>query len=226
MTEHQHAHTHHPDHHRDLPDDAVTFWEEKYAGGAGIWSGEPNGALVDEAAGLAPGHALDLGCGEGGDALWLAARGWTVTGLDLSPTALARAGAAAHEAGLADRVRLEIADLASPGSWPGDGPYDLVTACFLQTPLEFPRTEVLRRAAGLVASGGHLLVVAHAAPPPWSDVPPERFDEFHPAERELADLALDESWEVLVAEDRERAATGPDGRPGSLLDSVVRARRR
>src|SRR5687768_8912240 len=97
MTEHQHAH---PAHDHDTPDDPLAFWEEKYAGATGIWSGQPNGALVDEAADLAPGHALDLGCGEGGDALWLAERGWTVTGLDLSPTALARAGAAARAAGL------------------------------------------------------------------------------------------------------------------------------
>ena len=208
------------------PDDHVAFWEEKYAGTTGIWSGEPNRVLVDEATGLAPGHALDLGCGEGGDALWLAAQGWTMTGLDLSPTALARAGAAARTAALEHRLRLEVADLASPADWPGDGPYELVTACFLQTPLEFPRTDVLRRGAGLVAPGGHLLVVAHAAPPPWADVPPERLHEFHPAEHELGDLALDDSWDVLVAEDRERVAQGPDGHPGSLLDSVVLARRR
>ena len=224
MTEHQRAHP--PAHAHDLPDDAAAFWEEKYAGTTGIWSGEPNRALVDEATDLAPGHALDLGCGEGGDALWLAARGWTVTGLDLSPTALARAEAAGRAAGLAVRLRCEVADLADPATWPGDGPYDLVSACFLQTPLEFPRTDVLRRAAGLVAPGGHLVVVAHAAPPPWSDVPPERFDEFHPAERELADLALDDTWEVLVAEDREREVSRPDGQSGLLLDSVVRARRR
>lgn len=226
MTEHQHTHPQPRAHDHDLPDDAVAFWEEKYAGSTGVWSGEPNRALVDEASDLSPGHALDLGCGEGGDALWLAARGWTVTGLDLSPTALARAEAATRATGLADRVRWEVADLADPATWPGDGPYDLVTACFLQTPLEFPRTDVLRRAAGLVTPGGHLLVVAHAAPPPWADLPPERVDEFHPAERELADLALDATWEVLVAEDRAREATGPDGQPGSLLDSVVRARRR
>lgn len=206
--------------------DPTAFWEEKYAGASGIWSGRPNQALVEEVSGLSPGRALDLGCGEGGDALWLAGRGWTVTGLDLSPTALRRADAAARAAVLSARVRWGVADLADTTSWPDEAPYDLVVACFLQTPLEFPRAEVLRSAAGRVARGGQLLVVAHAAPPPWSDVPPDRHDEFPGAERELAALALDDAWDVLVAEEREREATGPDGQPGMLLDSVIRARRR
>ncbi|QBR92441.1 class I SAM-dependent methyltransferase [Nocardioides euryhalodurans] len=216
---HEHTHT-------TVHDDPTTFWEERYAGRTGIWSGDPNRALVDEAADLPPGRALDLGCGEGGDAVWLAGRGWTVTGVDLSPTALARAAAAARDAGVADRLRCEVADLADASTWPDEAPYDLVTACFLQTPLEFPRVEVLRRAAERTAPGGRLVVVAHAAPPPWSDVPPERHDEFHPAERELADLALGEEWVVEVAEDREREVTRPDGEAGVLLDSVVVARRR
>ena len=220
MTHHHHAHDHAP-----TPQDPTTFWEEKYAGTTGIWSGEPNRALVDEASGLEPGRALDLGCGEGGDALWLAGRGWTVTGLDLSPTALGRADAAARAAGLADRVSWRLTDLADADGWPDEPAYALVIACFLQTPLEFPRAEVLRRAAGRVAPGGRLLVVAHAAAPPWSDVPPDHHAEFPTVEEELADLALEDAWEVEVAEVRERDATGPDGRRGHLLDTVVRARR-
>ncbi|WP_432476493.1 class I SAM-dependent methyltransferase [Nocardioides sp. GXQ0305] len=220
MTEHRHAHDH------SASGDPTDFWEEKYAGASGIWSGEPNRALVDEATDLAPGHALDLGCGEGGDALWLAARGWTVTGLDLSPTALGRADAAARAARLDDRTHWLVADLADLATWPDDAPYDLVIGCFLQSPLEFPRAAVLRRAATLVAPGGRLLVVAHAAPPPWSDVPADRHDEFPTVERELADLALDDGWQIEVAEVRERDATGPDGQRGHLLDTVVRARRR
>lgn len=100
-----------------------------------------------------------------------------------------------------------------------------MTACFLQTPLEFPRAQVLRHAAGLVGAGGHLLVVAHAAPPPWADVPPEHHHEFPTVERELADLALDDAWRIEVAEERARDATGPDGRHGHLRDTVVRAHR-
>lgn len=220
-------HHHYVAHVQPSPDeDPTTFWEEKYAGTAGIWSGEPNRALVDQVSGLAPGRALDLGCGEGGDALWLAGRGWTVTGLDLSSTALGRADAAARAAGLADRVSWLLADLADPADWPDEPAYDLVTACFLQTPLEFPRAEVLRRAADRVAPGGRLLVVAHAAPPPWSDVPAGRHGEFPTVDEELADLALDDGWEVEVAAVHERDATGPDGEHGHLSDTVVRVRRR
>jgi SAM-dependent methyltransferase len=219
MAPHAHAHP-------EPGTDPTTFWEERYAGDTGIWSGRPNRALVDEVADLPPGRALDLGCGEGADAVWLAGRGWSVTGLDLSPTALRRAEAAAATAGLADRCRWQVADLADPHTWPDEPAYDLVTACFLQSPLDFPRAEVLRRAADRVAPGGRLLVVAHAAPPPWADIPPERHDEFQPASRDVADLALDGRWEVETAEDREREATGPDGDPGVLLDSVVLVRRR
>lgn len=218
--------------HTDPPADPVEFWESRYAetrASGQIWSGRPNQALVDEVSDLAPGRALDLGCGEGGDSLWLAQRGWSVTGLDLSPTAVARAEAAAAAAGVADRVRGVVADLAGDAAWledEGAQQFELVSACFLQSPLDFPRTEVLRRAAGLVAPGGRVLVVAHAAPPPWADVPPERHAEFQRVAREVADLDLDEHWEIETAEDREREATGPDGQQGALLDSVLRARRR
>jgi len=204
--------------------DPTSFWEARYAGATGIWSGRPNRALVDEATGLQPGRALDLGCGEGADVVWLATRGWTVTAVDLSATALARGEAAARGAGVADRVRWVVADLADADGLPDDPAYDLVTACFLQTPLEFPRVEVLRRAADRVAPGGRLLVVAHAAPPPWSDVRADHHDEFPTVEQELADLALDDAWDVEVAEVRGRDATGPEGQSGHLLDTVVVAR--
>lgn len=220
----RHEHQH-PGHGPDPSQDALDFWEQKYAGAGDLWSGRPNHALVEEASPLAPGRALDLGCGEGADARWLAARGWTVTGVDLSATAVARADRAARAEGLADRVRWVVTDLVDPAGWTVGEPYQLVTACFLQTPLDFPRAEVLRRAAGLVAPGGRLLVVSHAAPPAWSEVPPGRRHEFPDPEHELADLALDGPWEVEVAELRERAVTGPDGAPSLLLDSVVRARR-
>jgi SAM-dependent methyltransferase len=219
-----HHHTH-PDH-PDTDADPTTFWEEKY-GGSDIWSGRPNHMLVDLAGDLAPGGALDLGCGEGGDALWLAERGWTVTGLDISPTALGRAEQAALRAGVHERTHWVAADLAEPDSLTAVGPVDLVNACFLQTPLDFPRAEVLRRAAGLVAPGGHVLVVAHAAAPPWADIPAELMNGFPTPDGELADLDLaPEEWEVLVADVRERPATGPDGEHAVLLDSVVLARRR
>lgn len=76
-------------------------WNERYAThGDGLWSGRANGVLVAELAGSPPGRALDVGCGEGADAIWLAAAGWQVTGVDVSDVALERAAAAAGDAGV------------------------------------------------------------------------------------------------------------------------------
>lgn len=209
---------------------AADFWEARYADADRIWSGRVNGVLAEIASPLAPGSALDLGCGEGGDALWLAQQGWAVTGVDLSPTAIERARAAAAAAGIRpDLLRFEAADLAA---WSSSEGYDLVTASFLQSPVALPREEILRRATGFVAPGGRLLVVAHAAPPSWAG--PEmthagmaHAQMFPAPERDLAALELDPAaWETLVCETRERAVSAPDGSPGVLTDSIVLVRRR
>ncbi|MCB0912288.1 MAG: class I SAM-dependent methyltransferase, partial [Propionibacteriaceae bacterium] len=145
---------------------AAEFWEERYAGKPKVWSGRVNPGLVEFASGLPAGRALDLGCGEGGDAVWLARQGWQVTAVDISATAVARGHAAAEAAGVPDdRIRWLAQDLAH---WQPEGSYDLVSAFFLQSPMELPRGEVLSRAAAAVAPGGHVLVVSHAAPPPWA----------------------------------------------------------
>ena len=84
----------------------VDFWEERYAASERIWSGRVNVVLADIAGALDSGRALDLGCGEGADVIWLAGQGWEATGIDISPTAIARASAAAAAAGLApDRAQ-------------------------------------------------------------------------------------------------------------------------
>ena len=210
--------------------DAVGFWEDRYRGAAPIWSGAANRTLVDVLdgldglGGLEPGRALDLGCGEGGDALWLAARGWTVTGVDLSPTAVARASAAADAAGIpAERVRFVAADLET---WSSDGRYDLVTASFLQSPIAFPREEILRRASRMVAPGGRILVIAHAGAPHWVPADSSAHPDFPTPAGDLAALHLDPTgWEVVAAETRSRTATAPDGSTGPIDDSVVFARR-
>lgn len=94
-------HKHHQHHGHGPREFDEAFWNARYSEKERIWSGRPNPQLVAEAAGLAPGTALDVGCGEGADALWLAARGWQVTGVDISTVALARA--AEHEQELAAR---------------------------------------------------------------------------------------------------------------------------
>ncbi len=203
---------------------AAAFWEARYAHADRVWSGRVNGVLADVAGRLEPGRALDLGCGEGGDAVWLAARGWRVTGVDLSPTALERGRRAAAAAGIGeDALRLEAADLAT---WRTSERFDLVSASFLQSPAPLPREDILRRASGFVAPGGHLLVVAHAAAPSWAEAALAHAHPFPTPEGDLAALALEAAgWETVVCETREREATAPDGTPGTLLDSVVLVRR-
>ncbi|GAB4003339.1 hypothetical protein GCM10029992_44610 [Glycomyces albus] len=88
------------------------FWDERYRGRDRLFSGEANVVLVAEAAGLRPGRALDVGCGEGADAVWLAARGWRVRAVDIAPTALERARLAAEAAGVGDRVAWVRADVS------------------------------------------------------------------------------------------------------------------
>ena len=208
------------------------FWDDRYASaGERMWSGKANPSLVRVVEELAPGRALDLGCGEGGDVLWLAQQGWDATGIDISSVAVERATAAAAELGLpADRARFVATDLST---WSGGGEtYDLVTASFFQSPVELPRFEVLRRAAGLVANGGHLLVIAHADFPPWAS-PEDRAahtgegsHRFFTPEEEVTELALPSAeWDVVIAEPRDRPATAPDGTPSHLTDSVVLLRR-
>lgn len=214
--------THDHDPHEAAPDDPVLFWENRYAESGQVWSGRVNRSLMDVAADLPVGRALDLGCGEGGDSIWLAERGWTVTGVDISETAVQRAGRFAHERGLdTDRIRFTAADL---GSWTTAQRFDLVSACFLQSPVSLPRADILRTVLGLVDPGGTVVIVSHAAPPPWSRL--QHGDHvFLTPEQELAALALPDVWTAVTAEVRSRDATGPDGEHAVLDDTVVVVRR-
>ncbi|ALJ19771.1 SAM-dependent methyltransferase [Microbacterium sp. No. 7] len=209
--------------HRVAPAD---YWEERYAGSDRVWSGRVNRVLADVASSLTPGRALDLGCGEGADVIWLAQQGWQATGIDISPTAVRRATAAAEAAGVADRARFLAVDLAALP----EGEDDLVTASFLHSPVELPREEILRRAAARVAPGGHLLITSHAAPPPWSAAAHADADghahRFPTTEEEVAQLGLDPAhWRIVTAETRTREAVGLDGQTAALDDTVVLARR-
>jgi SAM-dependent methyltransferase len=208
---------------------AREWWEQRYAERDGIWSGRVNAVLADVAAELppAPGgrtrRALDLGCGEGGDVVWLAEQGWDALGIDLSVTAIERGSRASVSAGVEDQTAFVAADLAT---WATAARFDLVTASFLQSwPVEIPRAEILRRAAGFVAVGGHLLVTAHAAPP-HDDLPVElREYRFPTPDEDLTALQLDDTWDAIAAELRQRTASTPDGDPHQVVDSVVLVRR-
>lgn len=201
------------------------YWEHRYRDAEGMWSGRVNVVVADIAADLPPGSALDLGCGEGADVLWLAERGWTATGIDISPTAIARAEDAARAAGISeDRARFLAADLADLAE--GER-YDLVTASFLQSPVELPRDEILRAATARVAPGGHLLLTSHAAAPPWATAHRGHEHRFPTPEGEIAALDLGaDAWDTVIAEMRTRAVIGPDGDAAALDDTVVLLRRR
>jgi len=206
-------------------------WEARYRESDRIWSGNPNHQLVEVVAELSPGTALDLGCGEGADAIWLARQGWRVTALDVSATALARAAREAERAGVPEgSIRWQEQDLTT---WRPGETFDLVSAFFLHSPIELPRAEILRRAAAAVAEGGHLLVVGHASEPPWAAARHSHEGdgeahqrEFPTAREQLAELELPaDEWEVRIAETRPREAIAPDGERVDLDDVVVLVRR-
>jgi SAM-dependent methyltransferase len=173
---------------------------------------------------MAPGRALDIGCGEGADALWLAERGWHVTAVDISRTALDRAAADAVERNVANRIDFQRHDLAE--SFP-DGVFDLVSAQFLHSTVPMDRTAVLRRAADAVAPGGTLLVVDHGAAPPWASKLDHHRHEFPSAEEVASSLNLDETqWDRIMVEAVDRDAVGPEGQHAVLTDNVIVVRRR
>lgn len=205
----------------------VDFWEDRYAGSDRVWSGRVNAALAAIAPTLVPGRALDLGCGEGADVIWLGQNHWRATGIDISPTAIERARLAAKEAGLdEERATFLAADLGSVNQAERAERYDLVTASFLHSPVQLSRTEILRSGADRVEPGGSLLITSHAAAPPWADASAHEHRFLSP-EEELAALDLDPGqWQVVVAEVRPRAATGPDGTTATLDDTVVLLRRK
>jgi 2-polyprenyl-3-methyl-5-hydroxy-6-metoxy-1,4-benzoquinol methylase len=182
-------------------------------------SGKTNGVILAEIAGLAPGRALDVGCGSGADAIWLAQRGWQVTAVDISTAALDRAAIAAHDAGVA--VNWICADISTIPL--AVGAYDLVS---IQYPAlrHGPDDALIRSLLDAVAPGGTILVVGHG---------PEsheyaRTQGLDPTQYiEPADVAarLDESWRIEVNETRPRVTTPGPGSPFTH-DIVLRASRR
>lgn len=201
----------------------AAFWDDRYGQSEQVWSGNPNQRLVEEVAGLPPGAALDLGCGEGADAVWLAEQGWRVVATDVSATALQRAAKAAAARGVEDRIDWQRHDLGS--SFP-QGEFDLVVAAYLLSPVALSRAAILRSAASAVRPGGCLVILGHRTAPPWADHH-GRTVHFATFEEELASLDLPPlEWAVEVADEYERAVTAPDGTPGTRVDTVLRLRRR
>lgn len=207
-------------HHSDLAhverDDAE--WDKRYAGAEQVWSGEPNTALVAEVSDLEPGTALDVGCGEGADAIWLAGRGWRVTAIDVSRIALQRAAAAAEQFHIdVEWIHTGLLDAPLPTAG-----YDLVSAHYPAL-LHTPDRDAERRLLAAVAPRGHLLVVHHAD----VDIEEAKAHGFDPAEyvspSEVAQL-LHESWQVMFDARRPRHVQAGAG-AGHSHDVVLHARR-
>jgi thioredoxin reductase len=201
-------------------------WDHRY-GGERIWSGNPNGTLVAEVEGLAPGRALDVGAGEGGDAVWLAEQGWDVTANDISQRGLD------HIAAEADRRQLEIRCLRADANSldPFEhAAFDLVSAQYASLP-RTPDGRGVRNLLGAVAPGGTLLVVGHDLTPLRTPIDPATHarafdpDAYVRSDDVAAALADDPQWEIELHETRPRPPGAASG--GHHVDDVVlRARRR
>ena len=199
----------HPEHKAPV---TAQEWDARYDT-EHIWSGNPNGALVAEASSLTPGSALDVGCGEGADAVWLAQRGWSVTGVDVSTVAVERARTAADAAGV--EVRWLVQGFL-------DAPFidfDLVSAQYPSIP-KVGDHEVELHFAQAVKPGGLLMFVHHVM-----DDGPHGFD---PADYvmpgDIAQYFAHAGWDFLVDEVRERRVSGGAGAHHSQ-DRVIVMRR-
>ncbi|WP_018350087.1 FAD-dependent oxidoreductase [Longispora albida] len=215
--------------------------EDWYRSRPALWSGRPNAQLVTEASRLTPGRVLDAGCGEGGDAIWLAGHGWQVTAVDLASTALDRGAAHAAEAGaeVAGRITWTQTDLRSEP--PASGTYDLVSAQYLHLPAA-ERQALFSRLAEAVAPGGTLLLVGHDPSDPAhggghgaGHGPQHDNGNTHGTRPHLIPLFTVEEvsgeldpavWDIHTAEIRERSTADRAGREATARDVVLVARRR
>lgn len=199
------------------------YWDGRYRSADRVWSGHPNAHLVGEASAIAPGTALDVGCGEGADAIWLAERGWQVTAVDVSTVALDRAAANAAGAGdeVSGRITWQHLDLTRQAP---TGPFDLVSVQFLHLP-PAQRDAVLDRLAAIVSAGGSLLVVGHHPSDLQTTVRRPRVPELFFTGADLAARLPPDDWQVVTDAAPERTVADPDGRPVAVRDTVFRARR-
>jgi SAM-dependent methyltransferase len=195
------------------------FWDARYGGADRLFSGTPNVQLVERVAGLAPGTALDVGCGEGADAIWLATRGWTVTGADVSAVALSRAAAAATAAGVA--VAWER---TGPGWAPPPAAYDLVTTHYLHLPAGL-REPLHRHLAAAVRPGGTVLVVGHHHSHVDHDPERQHLRAAMFTTDEVTAALAPADWDIVFAGEQDRPHPGPDG-PVTTRDVIVQAIRR
>ncbi len=192
-------------------------WNERYSTRGMVWGTEPNQFVAAFAVGLSPCRVLDLGCGQGRNAVWLAQQGHTVTGIDQSKVGIGQARRLAARQGV--RVDFVLADLEADWT-PLPEAFDLVVLSYLQLPPETRRT-VHAKAAAALAPGGKVFLIAHHSDnlehgvggPPYPEV---LFDE--------ADLAEDfAAFDVMANEKRYRAVEGEGGAVREAIDILLEA---
>lgn len=190
-------------------------WNERYGTDELVWRAEPNQFLVEEVERLTPGRALDLACGEGRNAVWLASQGWKVVGMDFSSAGLAKGRRMADERGV--EVTWVEADAVS---WiPPRSGFDLVVLMYLQLPYD-QRRAALGHAAAALAPRGVLLVVGHDATNPTEGFGgPQDPAVLCSAEDIVGDL---DGLRIERAERVERQVDTPSG-AAVALDALVRA---
>jgi SAM-dependent methyltransferase len=193
-------------------------WNERYATKELVWGVEPNRFVAAEVAGLTPGRALDLACGEGRNAIWLASKGWRVTAADFASAAIEKGRR------LAEREHVEVDwRVEDVTRWaPEAGAYDLVVIAYLQLPAP-QRDTVWRNAAAAIAPGGTFLLVGHDS---------RNLTEGHGGPQDASVLytaadvlrALD-GLTVVHAGEALRPVTRDDGSTVDAIDCLVRATR-
>jgi SAM-dependent methyltransferase len=198
------------------------FWDDRYRSKTALWSGDPNPQLVSEVVDLASGLALDVGAGEGADAIWLADRGWQVTAVDISAVALERAAAHVRSRpDLAVRIqwlRQDVLDWEPPHDH-----FDLVSAQYLQLPPE-PRRGLFERLALSVAPGGTLLIVGHHPSDMETAMPRPQMPELFFTGDEVAAQLDPTRWDIVTNAAPGRIAHH-DGQAVAIRDAVLRATR-
>ena len=203
-------------HAMDASESPAAFWNQRYQAVDGLWSRDPNALLTEFVASLAQGRALDLGAGEGRNAIWLAKRGWRVTVLDVSAVALTRAAERAAEEG----VELDCVEADWREYRPAPASHELVVISFMH-PEPAERVYMFERARDTLAPGGHLFVVGVDLVDHGRRGPPDP-ERLYTTERLRRAL---EGFDVLRCESVSSVAEHKQGRP-RVVDVVATARKR
>lgn len=186
------------------------IWDQRYRQKPLLWSAEPNRFVAEVLGDLAPGTAVDVACGEGRNAVWLAENGWDVTGVDFSSVALERARAMAAERGVeVEWVQADVLD------WQAAGSFDLILIAYMQLAPE-ARDRLMARAVEWVAPEGHLFLVGHDVSTVGVSGPPDPERLWDP---DLASTAV-APLNVVFSESRYRETEA-----GRAADTVLLARR-